>query len=149
MHRIVLSCREMSGEQSQAPITAHKMLYDNVAPEARLHHQSAHSHRRNIDRASQHTRINTERRLDLQTSSDCMMLPQWGWNAHPDAVRKVEPPAARDNFTCCTALSLLWCCRRLRHRCGCIEAASMRCVIVSNSAMEPAAVRLLKRHVEL
>lgn len=52
MHRIALSCREMSAEQSRAPIATHPMLYDYVAPGARLHHQSAHLHRRNIVRAS-------------------------------------------------------------------------------------------------
>jgi len=52
MQRIVLSCREMSAEQSQAPIATHPMLYDNVSPRAWLHHQSAHLHRRNIVRAS-------------------------------------------------------------------------------------------------
>ena len=60
--------------------------------------------------------------------------------AHPDAVRKVEPPAARDTFTCCSALWLLRCCRRLQNQCGCIVAAAMRCVFSSISAAERATV---------
>lgn len=72
------------------------------------------------------------------TRASSMMLPQRGCYAHPDAVRKVEPPAARDTFTCCTALWLLWCYRRLQHHCGFIVAASLRCVFSSISAVERA-----------
>ena len=72
--------------------------------------------------------------------------------AHLDAVRKVEPPAARDTFTCCSALWLLRCCRRLQHQCGCIVAAAMRCVFSSIRAAERATVstvHLLEWHEEL